>query len=51
MIGPADLPAIKPDAVLVANGIYRDEVAGEIARVGVGAPLHTLVGAPRTLTP
>ncbi len=50
IIGPAELPGIRPDLVVLANGVYRDEVAAELGRLGVGAPIHTLVPGAGTLT-
>ena len=50
IIGPAEIASIRPDLVVLANGMYRDEVAAELGRLGCGAPIHTLVPGPDTLT-
>ena len=35
IVGPADLAQLKPDAVIVMNPIYRDEIAADLAKLGL----------------
>jgi SAM-dependent methyltransferase len=39
IVGPADLVALKPDVVIVMNPIYRDEIAGDLAKLGLSPRL------------
>ena len=43
--GPADLPEIDPDCVIVMNAIYRDEIAADMQKHGVSAEILTLEDA------
>ena len=40
--GPGDLVAVEPHTVLVANPVYRDEIATTLAGLGVDAELQLL---------
>jgi SAM-dependent methyltransferase len=47
IVAPARLPEFRPDVVLVMNSIYRDEIAAEIAALGLGPAVHAVDdGAP-----
>lgn len=45
ILAPDAVAELRPELVIVANGLYRDEVAGTLARLGCGAPLEALVSA------
>lgn len=42
IVSPEFLKEYRPDAVIVMNPVYRDEVAGELERLGVEAELMTV---------
>jgi SAM-dependent methyltransferase len=42
IVAPAQLRALQPDVVVVVNAIYRDEVAAELAALGLAPELVTL---------
>lgn len=42
VVGPDALPGLRPDVVVVANPVYRDEVAGALAKRGIDATVRTL---------
>ena len=35
IVGPQDLVELKPDVVIVMNPIYRDEIAADLAKLGL----------------
>jgi hypothetical protein len=39
IVAPRDLPAIRPDVVIVMNHLYQDEVAAELDRLGLSVEL------------
>ncbi len=41
IVAPAALCDYKPEAVIVMNGIYRDEIAGQLAEMGIEAQVLT----------
>jgi SAM-dependent methyltransferase len=42
ILGPEDLPAVKPDALIVMNPIYRDEIQAQVVGLGLRAEIMTL---------
>jgi len=42
ILAPEELPAVEPRTVIAMNPVYREEIAEELARRGVGATLLTL---------
>ncbi|WP_230293642.1 class I SAM-dependent methyltransferase [Croceicoccus sp. Ery5] len=42
IVGPDDLAAIRPDLVIVMNAVYRDEIARDLAGLGIGAEIAAL---------
>ena len=42
VVGPKDLVDSPPDIVLVMNPIYRDEIAGLIAELGITADVEVI---------
>jgi SAM-dependent methyltransferase len=42
IVPPAELGAIKPDLVIVMNRIYRDEIAADLARMGLSPEIACL---------
>ena len=48
VIAPDDLMALQPDYCIVTNAIYRDEIAEQIAAMGLSLPLYTTETVPET---
>ena len=46
IVAPADLPAHRPDIVLVMNPLYRDEIAAEIDAMRLAPEIMTVEAAP-----
>jgi hypothetical protein len=42
IVGPAFLETFRPDAVVIMNRIYRDEIARDLAGRGLAPELHAL---------
>lgn len=42
IIGPDDLPSVRPDLVIVMNPIYRDEIGRKLAELGLAPSVLTV---------
>ncbi|MEL6645854.1 MAG: hypothetical protein AAFQ79_18125, partial [Pseudomonadota bacterium] len=42
VVAPDDLATIKPDCVVISNGLYLDEIQSQLSALGVEAPVRVL---------